>query len=344
MLYSYIKRIIKQFPALWKMVTQFKDFLLRLSRVKDVVIMMVLFHIWPEQTFRFSTRKLLPNKKNRFSKKTKPEIPFNLLESKSSKIKKMKEIDLIGLGKSFNLKNLKKITKPTFLISFFGPVKIDNNGEVFYKNPSLQEYMSDGSAVMEQLFSNKTGGDFIKKNVTYVVGREEPINYFKKDGYSVLTVEVHASGKDGNYYPLSNYWKSASYYSLFNNNDFSHIAVAENVYKPPFVDPYPNWCPTGSFLPAICALSYFAEKINVYGWDFYLNKSPKKMSSFELLNKIYNYKLDTKYSNFLFEAGLLNLYYGLKFSENSKININGFMGDLENHKKLINDIEKVFFK
>ncbi len=325
------------------MVTQFKDFLLRLSRVKDVVIMMVLFHIWPEQTFRFSTRKLLPNKKNRFSKKTKPEIPFNLLESKSSKIKKMKEIDLIGLGKSFNLKNLKKITKPTFLISFFGPVKIDNNGEVFYKNPSLQEYMSDGSAVMEQLFSNKTGGDFIKKNVTYVVGREEPINYFKKDGYSVLTVEVHASGKDGNYYPLSNYWKSASYYSLFNNNDFSHIAVAENVYKPPFVDPYPNWCPTGSFLPAICALSYFAEKINVYGWDFYLDESVENMSYWKLFFKMYKYKADVYRSKNHFESALINFYYAYQLSKLPNINIHSYMGKLDRHHKLIEKIERVLF-
>ena len=59
---------------------------MRISRVKDVVIMMVLFNIWPEQIYRFSTRKLLPAKKNRFSKKIKPIIPFELLEDKSSNI------------------------------------------------------------------------------------------------------------------------------------------------------------------------------------------------------------------------------------------------------------------
>ena len=112
---------------------------MRISRVKDVVIMMVLFNIWPEQIYRFSTRKLLPAKKNRFSKKIKPIIPFELLEDKSSNINKIKEIDLIGLGESFNFKNLKEIKKPTFFVSFWGPLKRDGSGNLFYKNPDMNE-------------------------------------------------------------------------------------------------------------------------------------------------------------------------------------------------------------
>ena len=38
------------------------------QQLKDVCMMMTLFHIWPEQVYRFSTRKLLPSKKNRYSK------------------------------------------------------------------------------------------------------------------------------------------------------------------------------------------------------------------------------------------------------------------------------------
>ena len=67
MFYISLKKIIKKFPYLWKFLRWFKDsFLLPLSREKDVFMMMILFLVWPEQTYRFSTRKVLPSKKNRF--------------------------------------------------------------------------------------------------------------------------------------------------------------------------------------------------------------------------------------------------------------------------------------
>jgi hypothetical protein len=99
----------------------------RLSRLKDVFMMMVLFHLWPEQTYRFSSRKLLPSKKNKYSKETRPVIPYDLLKSKSSRIKKMKEINLIGRGSSFDLDDLKRINGPKYLVSFWSPINYDNN-------------------------------------------------------------------------------------------------------------------------------------------------------------------------------------------------------------------------
>ena len=63
-----LKKIIKKIPFLWKYLTWFKDQLIILSRLKDVIVMMIVFHVWPEQTYRFSTRKCLPKKENRFSK------------------------------------------------------------------------------------------------------------------------------------------------------------------------------------------------------------------------------------------------------------------------------------
>ena len=93
MLYNNLKKIIKKIPPLWKFLTWFKDRLIILSRLTDVTMMMIMLHVWPEQTYRFSTRKLLPCKKNRFPKETKPIIPFDLLKIKSSDIPRMKEIN-----------------------------------------------------------------------------------------------------------------------------------------------------------------------------------------------------------------------------------------------------------
>ena len=127
MLYNNLKIIVKKFPTLWKILRWFKDSLIALSRSKDVYIMMLLFHLSPKYTYKFSTRKLLPSKENRYSKESKPLMPFNLLESKSSKIPMMEEINLIGLGSSFDLDNLESINGPKFLISFWSPINSDNN-------------------------------------------------------------------------------------------------------------------------------------------------------------------------------------------------------------------------
>ena len=47
---------------------------------------------------KIDPRKLLPSKKNRFSKESKPIIPYDLLKSKSSNISIMKEINVVCTG------------------------------------------------------------------------------------------------------------------------------------------------------------------------------------------------------------------------------------------------------
>ena len=86
MIHSALKNLVKKIPFLWTLLTWSKDRVLILLRLKDVLIMMILFHIWPEQTYRFATRKTLPSKKNRFSRKSKEIFPYDLLKSKSTKL------------------------------------------------------------------------------------------------------------------------------------------------------------------------------------------------------------------------------------------------------------------
>ena len=117
MFYKNLKKIIKRSPVLWEFLRQIKDSLIILSRLNDVLMMMIMFHIWPEQTYRFSTRKYLPKRKNKFSKESKPIIPYDLLKSKSSSIPIMKEINVVGVGSSFNINNIKEMKGPIFLVS-----------------------------------------------------------------------------------------------------------------------------------------------------------------------------------------------------------------------------------
>ena len=153
MFYSNLKKFIKKFPPLWRSLRWLKDFLIKLSRLKDVLMMMILFHVWPEQTYRFSTRNALPSKKNRFSKESKQVIPYDLLKSKSSNIPIMEEINVVGIGPSFDLNNLKDLKGPIFR-PCLGPLRIDNNGKIFYRHTN---YDKSGKRIsIEELYNDQT--------------------------------------------------------------------------------------------------------------------------------------------------------------------------------------------
>ena len=81
--YKKLKILVKRFPFIWDLLVWLKKCLIKLSRLKDVLMMMILLFIWPKQTFRFSTRKVLPVEKNKFSKYSRLTIPYELLKSKS---------------------------------------------------------------------------------------------------------------------------------------------------------------------------------------------------------------------------------------------------------------------
>ena len=125
--------------------------------------------------------------------------------------------------------------------------------------------------------------------MTYVNGRKEIIEKFKKNGNNVLSIKAYKTDKDGNHYPLHKDWATPSYLNMFDHDQCRFIAVVEKVYKPPILPPHTPWAPTKSFLPFFCALSFFAEKINVYGWDFYLNSSPETMGYWELFLNMYKF-------------------------------------------------------
>ena len=341
MLYNNLKEFIKKFPIIWKFLRRSKDSLIELSRWKDVITMMIVLHLWPEQTYRFSTRRHLPSKKNRFSRESRPIIPYELLKSKSSNIPIMKEINVVGIGSSFNLNNLKDLKGPIFHVPSYGPLRIDNNGKIFRKHFYLFE--SGKFIELKDHFSDQAGKEYKKNNLTYVISRKNIIEKFKKNGNNVLCVHTYATDKNGNHYPLDEENETPSFLNLFDGDHCKRISVAEKVYRPPLLPPHPNWAPTKSFLPNLCALSFFAEKINVYGWDFYLDSSPENMSYWPLFFNMYKYKEDLNQSMDHFESALINFYYGYHLSKLPNIKIHGYMGKLGKHYKLIQRIEKVLF-
>ena len=199
--YKRLKKIVKKFPTIWKFLTWLKDRLIDLSRLIDVLMMMILFHFWPEQTYRFCTRKFIPTKKNRFSKESRPIIPYDLVKSKSSSIPMIKEINVIGRGSSFNINNIKEMKGPIFLASFWAPLRIDVNGNVFYVHRTAygkgryKEGLTDEN--VDEYFEDKIHKNFKNKNITYVMGRKNLVERFKKDGHNVLNVILYTITGEG---------------------------------------------------------------------------------------------------------------------------------------------------
>jgi len=341
MFYKNLKKLIKRSPVLWEFSRLIKDSLIKLSRLNDVLMMMIMFHIWPEQTYRFSTRKHLPERKNKFSIESKPIIPYDLLKSKSSSMPIMKEINVVGVGSSFNLNNLKYLEGPIFLLPYWSPLKMDDSGKVIYKH----DFSGETGKIedLEELFYDQINKEYIKKNITYTVARQKVIERFKKNGNNVLSINVYRTDKDGNHDPLDKDCETSSYLNLFDNDQCYNIAIAEKIYKPPILSPYTHWAPSKSFLPGLCALSFFAEKINVYGWDYYLESSPENMNYWKLFFNMYKYKFDVLRGNEHFESALINFYYGYQLSKLSKFKIYGHMGKLSKHARLIKRIERVLF-
>lgn len=276
-----------------------------MRRLFDVFMMMILFHIWPEQTYRFSTRNLLPGKANRLSMESKPEIPYELMEAGTSDILRMKEINLIGRGSSFDIRAVEKLDGPIYLISFWSPIEST-------------------------------------RDVTYVMARKRVLKLLKEMDYRFLSVHTHGTDKSGKRFPMTDTWETSSYRDLFSGED-KCIAIAETGYCPPLLPPFLHWTPTGSVLPAVCGLSFFAERTNVYGWDFYLESSPEDMSYWQLFFNMYKYKPDINRSRNHFECAMLNFYYGYHLSRLPNIKVHGYLGKLERHERLIRRIERVLF-
>lgn len=284
-----------------------KLYFFTIKRLFDVSLMMFLVHLWPEQTYRFSTRKALPNKARRYKKSDRPIIPYELIESRTNDIPKIKEANIIMRGSSFDIEKLEKLDSPIFLVSFWEPVQI-------------------------------------KKDVTYVMGRAKSALRLGKLGLKVIHVETNNIDYNGNISPTDAGHSSSWYKQFIDDDTCKHIAILDRFYCSP-KSPSQIWASPCSALPAICALSYFAEKINIYGWDFYLESSPDDMTYWQLYFNLPILKLDLGVAGprcFL-ESAVINFYYGYHLSKLPNINIYGRLGQLNRHEKLIGKLERVLF-
>jgi len=278
-------------------------------RLKDVFMMMALLHICPEHVYRFSTLKLLPKKGERNRRYPKEDLlPIEVDLFRSKGIERMKEINIVMRGGSFDPEEIKNIPEPIFLSGIATPVQRNTFG------PLITKY---------------------KKQVTYTSSDSICVRKLMEDGLTCMFLDIKE--KD-------NKWKSGSL-RIKEDKEYvrscgAYITGVKTLY--PILPGPDSWTPMGMGLVTIAALFPFAEKINIYGWDFYLDSSPAGMGYWKLFSSTFNYQSD-KRSRTHFELMLINLYYGYHLSKLPNVTIHSYLGQLQRHKRLINRIERVLF-
>ena len=278
-------------------------------RMKDVLFMMILFLIWPEQVYRFSSRKQLPEKgKRRKRNSGKVLPPFEVDVSIAKDIEKVEEINLVMRGRSFNHKDLNKIAEPIYLVSIIHP---------FVRKRFLEHLSTD------------------EKKLIFVYPSVKHVYKMLEEGLNCIWIDCKEEDPKGN----------RENTDIMNDEEYvlsnaAYIPAVKNLF--PTLPRPDSWAPTGSGLVAIGALFPFAEKMNIYGWDFHLNSSPGKMNYWQLFLNTYDYQCDTRSRNH-FESMMVNLYYGYHISKLPNVTVHGYLGQLERHKKMIDRIERVLF-
>jgi hypothetical protein len=99
----------------------------------------------------------------------------------------------------------------------------------------------------------------------------------------------------------------------------------------------------GSGIAAALTLAKLAKKLNIFGWDFYMESSPKFLNHKQALNSLHVEEWD-KATGRHFEMALMQWLYASRLKELDHVDIHGYLNDVSYHPKLISKIGRVYYK
>jgi hypothetical protein len=311
-----------------KFLNKIKFQIKKILRIFDVIMIYISYLTFPSYTYFFSTRKLYPSKKDRWTKNK--FNPFIILNKGK---KNFKKVNLIVKGSSFDLNRLKNFKDPTFLTGFTNTLRIKNNN-IFYQHEH-GDFRYKGMNKHLKLFQ--------KKNLRYITANPFlALELHKND--KILFMKVLRKESDSKRYFWPGYEKIKKKLKIFNKfKSIKKVKIVENIYKN-YDTEQKLWAPSGSTVPAIYYLLSVSKKINVYGWDFYFDKKVNNHNFFSFLKNIYKFQHDTKRSWNHIESCLMNLYFAYILEKRKEISLKGNLSGLKSQKRFIRKFEKVIFK
>jgi len=265
-----------------------------------------MVHFCPRLAYFFSSRRELPDKKQRFPKSFNPLDDFKLHTDMSDTFPYMEEISIVMRGRSFDRKLLPSLKRPIFLQNWVDEPRIIEDvpqikGKDIY-------YISADQRVISLM--NEKGQVPITK-VGYI--------WFDDKGEIVKDDLVLRDG-------IKDVFSNGKNYSIVVSHRSNHLA------------------PPMSTVVCIAALCEFAEKINIYGWDQFLDFEPAKHGYWKTLFGLTRPRLKHMLPRPGYtEAAVYNWHYAYRFCELPFINIHGRLNQLRYHPKIMKKIEKVFY-
>jgi hypothetical protein len=101
--------------------------------------------------------------------------------------------------------------------------------------------------------------------------------------------------------------------------------------------------PATSGLASIVALSFLAQDIEVYGWDFYLTFAPARSGYWKAFFKNFcNFRMELQ-SQFL-EMAVYNWHYAHRYSQLPNFRNHGFLSGLEKHDGINERLDSIIYR
>ena len=167
-----------------------------MNRIKDIFLISFCLNFYPSITYKFSTRKLLPQPDKRFRSYKENFPPVKIISKEQNTMKYFDEVNLVSYGNSFDINNIKNFKKPTFLISFWSTLRKNKNGSlVIHYTREDQRYLSD----QEDL------EPYTNENLYYVVARKDVCKDLIKNNCNIINVEAKREIVSGDYIVAHNY-------------------------------------------------------------------------------------------------------------------------------------------
>ena len=190
-------------------------------------------------------------------------------------------------------------------------------------------------------------------NLYYIVARQDVCDDLIKNNCNIINVEAQREIISGDYIIAHNYnhpyngsTQQKEIAKFKNYKKKMILNISENFYKPVnnYRDAIDYFAPAGSFLTILSSLIPFCNKINIYGWDFYLNKNANSLNAIEIQKTFFNPKLDWDgiRSWFHFESTLINYYYAYILSKRKNIKIYSYLNGIKRHENLIKKLKKFY--
>jgi len=289
----------------------------KINRKISIYFMELALDLYPEYVTYFSlSRHQLPRKNERMKKTNNVLDDLVIIDDDGFHAD---EVNLIIRGKSFDLER-SNIRENVY---FLNGTMSNNIQNVLDENPN-------NYATKRVLRPFAFPSTYVGSN-----GRDAKI--YMENNVPIIFID-RVMNIDGELIRLSDYPEDIENYCS-NRNDSFFIQVYHR-----------SRCSTirpGSGIVAILTLSQLSKKLNIFGWDFYMDSSPKHLNHRQALKNLHVNEWD-KLTARHFEMAVMQWLYAYRLQELKQelkhVTVNGYLKDVSYHSRLVNKISRIYYK